>query len=151
MARLWHVLNPVGFVGSGRAILYDGRCANALEMDFIMTLVVVSNKLPFTVSFEDDVPQFNIPTQPSSTFDGLKPNTYSNALNGNPIFVSRPSTARPPANHPNVVPTPDPHEEFQFITVQLFGTATPAPGAVTDMSSFLLLAPDASGANAAQV
>ena len=66
--------------------------------------------------------------------------------------VIRPRPGRP-ANNPNVVPTPDPHEEFQFVTVQLFGTATPAPGAVADMSGFLLdySAPNAGGASAGQI
>ena len=51
------------------------------------------------------------------------------------------------------MPTPDPHEEFQYVTVQLFGTTTPAAGATADMSGFLLdySAPDAGGASAGQI
>jgi phospholipase C len=49
-------------------------------------------------------PKFNISAQPSPT---LKPNTYSNALNGNQFFASHPPTGWPPANNPNLVPTPD--------------------------------------------
>ena len=111
------------------------------------------NLLGWLYDNQSNPPKFNIPAQPSPTFEGLKPNTYSNVLNGNQVFASHPPTAWPPANNPNVVPTPDPHEEFQFVTVQLFGTATPAPGAVADMSGFLLdySAPDAGGANAGQI
>jgi len=98
-------------------------------------------------------PAFNIPAQASPTFEGLKPNTYFNELNGNRVYASRPPTAWPPANNPNVVPTPDPHEEFQYVTVQLFGTATPASSAIADMSGFLLdySAQNAGGVNAAQI
>ena len=96
---------------------------------------------------------FNFPDQSPTTFAGLKPDTYFNELNGNRVYASHPPTAWPPANNPNVVPTPDPHEEFQFVTLQLFGTLNPGPTAVADMSGFLqdYSAPDAGGANAAQI
>jgi phospholipase C len=98
-------------------------------------------------------PSFNLPTQPSPTFEGLRPNTFSNVLNGNRVYATHPPTAWPPANNPNAVPTPDPHEEFPFVNLQLFGTASPAAGVVADMSGFLLdySAPDAGGASAAQI
>jgi len=111
------------------------------------------NLLGWLYDNQTNPPKFNIPAQPSPTFEGLKPNTYSNVLNGNQVFASHPPTAWPPANNPNVVPTPDPHEEFQFVTAQLFGTTSPAPGSVADMSGFLLdySAPNAGGANAGQI
>jgi phospholipase C len=111
------------------------------------------NLLGWLYDNQANPPPFNIPAQPAPTFEGLKPNVYFNELNGNRVYASHPPTAWPPANNPNVVPTPDPHEEFQFVTVQLFGTANPAPGTQADMSGFLLdySAPDAGGANAAQI
>jgi phospholipase C len=111
------------------------------------------NLLGWLYDNESNPPALNIPPQPSPTFEGLKPNTYFNELNGSRVYVSRPPTAWPPANNPNVVPTPDPHEEFQYVTVQLFGKASPASGAMADMSGFLLdySAPNAGGANAAQI
>ena len=100
---------------------------------------------------ENNRPAFNIPDQQPPTFEGLKPNIYYNELNGKRIYASHPPTAWPPANNPNVVPTPDPHEEFQYATVQIFGTATPAPNAQADMSGFLsdYSAPDAGGPDGA--
>ncbi len=111
------------------------------------------NLLGWLYDNQTNPPQFNIPDQPAPTFEGLKPNSCYNELNGNRVYASHPPTAWPPANNPNVVPTPDPHEEFQYVTVQLFGAADPAPGAQADMSGFLLdySAPDAGGANAAQI
>jgi phospholipase C len=87
---------------------------------------------------ENSPPPFNIPDQQPTSFEGLKPSTYYNELNGNRIYASHPPTAWPPANNPNVVPTPDPHEEFQYVTVQIFGTDSPSPDAKADMSGFLL-------------
>lgn len=100
-----------------------------------------------------DPPRFNIPDQVSPTFDGLRAMTHSNQLNGATVFAGRPPTAWPPANNPSVVPSPDPHEGFPYVNAQLFGTTNPAPGAVADMSGFLLdySAPDAGGGNAAQI
>ena len=94
------------------------------------------NLLGWLYDNRTDPPPFNIPPQSPTTFDGLLANTYFNALNGQSIPASHPPTAWPPANNPNLVPTPDPQEEFDHITVQLFGTASPAPGAAPDMSGF---------------
>lgn len=111
------------------------------------------NLLGWLYDDQTDPPPFNLPDQQPATFAGLQPNTYYNELNGNRVYASHPPTAWPPANNPNVVPTPDPHEEFQFVTLQLFGTGSPVPNAPADMSGFLLdySAPDAGGANAAQI
>ncbi len=111
------------------------------------------NLLGWLYDDQTDPPPFNLPDQKPTTFAGLKPNTYFNELAGNRVYATHPPTAWPPANNPNVVPTPDPHEEFQFVTLQLFGTATPAPGATPTMSGFLLdySAPDAGGSAAGQI
>lgn len=86
---------------------------------------------------ETDPPQFNIPGQQPPTFDGLSVGKFSNALNGQAVYAAHPPTAWPPANNPAVVPTPDPQEVFDHVTAQLFGTSTPEPGAMPDMSGFL--------------
>jgi phospholipase C len=86
---------------------------------------------------ETDPPQFNIPDQILPTFDGLSAGKYSNTLNGQTVYATHPPTPWPPANNPSVVPTPDPQEIFVHVTAQLFGTSTPAPGTVPDMSGFL--------------
>jgi phospholipase C len=82
-------------------------------------------------------PKFNIPDQSPPTFDGLVKNTFSNKFGGKQVFASHPPTAWPPANNPQAVPTPDPHEEFEFVTQQLFGTKSPVAGTIPDMSGFL--------------
>ena len=111
------------------------------------------NLLGWLYDNQTNPPPFNLPPQPVPTYEGLKADTYYNELNGRRIPVSRPPTAWPPANNPNVVPTPDPHEEFAFVTEQLFGTANPPPGAKPDMSGFLAnYATTAAGeANAPQI
>src|SRR5690348_14103543 len=90
----------------------------------------------------DDIinpPAFNIPDQTPTTFDGLAADRYANSLTpgGSPVFASRPPTAWPPANNPTVVPTPDPHEEFDNITQQIYGKFPPVAGNEPDMSGFL--------------
>jgi phospholipase C len=82
-------------------------------------------------------PAVNIPPQTPPTFDGLAVEAHSNTFHGPPVFASRPPTAWPTAADPMVVPTPDPHEEFDHITAQIFGTSIPAPGKQPDMSGFL--------------
>lgn len=111
------------------------------------------NLLGWLYDSRTNPPAFNIPSQSPPVFEGLQANKYFNELNGNRVYASHPPTPWPPANNPDVVPTPDPHEEFQFVTVQLFGTANPAPGAQADMSGFLrdYSAPDAGGTSAGQI
>ena len=70
------------------------------------------NLLGWLYDNQSDPPRFNIPDQASPTFEGLRVNTYSNQLNGATVFANRPPTAWPPANNPNVVPSPDPQEDF---------------------------------------
>jgi phospholipase C len=84
-------------------------------------------------------PPHNIPPQSPTTFEGLAVDQYSNQLDaGSPrVFASRPPTAWPSTANPNLVPNPDPHEEFDHMTTQIFGTASPSPGSLADMSGFL--------------
>ncbi|HEY1787095.1 MAG TPA: alkaline phosphatase family protein [Verrucomicrobiae bacterium] len=102
---------------------------------------------------DTDPPPFNIPSQRPTTFDGLSAGKYSNVLNGQTLNAIHPPTGWPPSNNPALVPAPDPQEEFDHITRQLFGTATPVPGAVPDMSGFLAdyATTTAGSANAGQI
>jgi len=95
------------------------------------------NLLGWLYDNQTNPPAYNLPEQAVPTYEGLKADTYYNELNGRRVAVSRPPTPWPPANNPNVVPTPDPHEEFPFVNEQLFGRKDPAPDAVPDMSGFL--------------
>jgi phospholipase C len=82
-------------------------------------------------------PPHNVPDRTPPTFDGLLPNTFSNKLGERRVFAKHPPGAWPPKNNPSLVPDPDPHEEFDHITHQIFGTTAPAPGAKPDMGGFL--------------
>lgn len=96
-------------------------------------------------------PPHNIPPQSPTTFEGLTEKTYFNLNNNNtPIYANRPPKGWPSAS---TVPTPDPHEEFDHITTQIFGTASPAAGAKADMSGFLrdYASTDAGTASAEQI
>ena len=122
-----------------------------------MVVVMMENRsfdnlLGWLYDDQTDPPRFNIPDQAPPTFNGLRANTYFN-LNGAKVFAGRPPTAWPPANNPCVVPSPDPHEEFSYVNVQIFGTDSPPPDARADMSGFLkdYSAPDAGGNSAAQI
>jgi len=95
------------------------------------------NLLGWLYESQNNRPPINIPRLFPTTFAGLSRDTYSNKLNGLDVFATRPPSKWPPKNNPSVVPTPDPNEEFDHITSQVFGTATPTPGAQADMSGFL--------------
>jgi phospholipase C len=84
-----------------------------------------------------DPPKLNIPTQNPPTFDGLKANIYSNTLNGEQVFASHPPTKWPSCPNPNQTPTPDPQEVFDDVTFQIFGTQSPQPADMPNMSGFL--------------
>jgi phospholipase C len=118
--------------------------AKRMGMENIEHVVVVmmenrsfDNLLGWLYDDATDPAPFNIPSQTPTTFEGLAANTYFNTFGGNTIFASQPPTGWPPANDPNVVPTPDPEEAFNHIAVQLYGTASPVPGTEPDMSGFL--------------
>jgi phospholipase C len=102
---------------------------------------------------DTDPPQYNIPNQNPATFDGLSAGKYSNVLNGQVVDAAHPPNGWPPSNNPALVPDPDPQEVFDHVTEQLFGTATPAAGAVPDMSGFLqdYATTTAGAANAGQI
>jgi phospholipase C len=116
-----------------------------MGMENIEHLVVVmfenrsfDNLLGWLYDNETNPPKLNIPDQTPPTFDGLKPNTYSNSLaNGEKVFVSRPPTSWPSCPNANQVPTPDPQEKFDQVTFQIFGKSAPGPKDKPDMSGFL--------------
>src|SRR5262249_29527868 len=60
-----------------------------------------------------------------------------NATSTEKVFAARPASAWPSCPNANQVPTPDPHEEFEHVTYQIFGTSSPALGVKADMSGFL--------------
>jgi phospholipase C len=95
------------------------------------------NLLGWLYDNDKNRPKFNIPPQDPTYFEGLAPNKYSNLFGQQRVFTSRPTTGWPSCPNPNQVPTPDPHEEFEHVTEQLFGTKTPSAGQQADMSGFL--------------
>jgi phospholipase C len=89
----------------------------------------------------NNCPPYNIPppSEPGAknTYAGLSPNTWCNDYAGNRVCASHPPKPRRPKNNANLVPDPDPHEEFDHMTQQIFGTSAPGAGQVPDMSGFL--------------
>src|SRR5579871_2692695 len=79
-------------------------------------------------------PGSNIPANPngSPTFDGLVAGQWSNKYSPQPggapktVALTKGTQPWPPScPNSNQVPTPDPNEEFDFVTNQLFGTKNP--------------------------
>lgn len=98
------------------------------------------NLLGWLYDNETNPPKINIPAQEQPTFNGLNQNTFFNLIDATStekIFASRPPSSWASCPNCNQAPTPDPHEEFEYVTFQLFGTSTPAPDAKADMSGFL--------------
>lgn len=89
---------------------------------------------------DNNRPKFNIPPQTPPTFDGLAANAFFNVMEAGSqekVFVSRPPTSWPSCPNSNQVPTPDPHEKFGHVTVQLFGKSPISAADKADMSGFL--------------
>jgi len=118
-----------------------------MGMENIEHLVVVmfenrsfDNLLGWLYDNQTNPPKFNIPPQSPPTFDGLIANTYYNVIapsSPDKVFASRPGTPWPSCPNPNQIPTPDPNEEFDNVTFQIFGTSTPQPADAANMSGFL--------------
>jgi phospholipase C len=119
-----------------------------MGMDQIKHVVVVmmenrsfDNLLGWLYADTGNRPPANLPPQSPPTFAGLEPDKYSNRLDAPgspPVHATHPPRSWPPAcPHPTQVPTPDPHEEFEYVTQQLFGRSPPVPGVPPDMSGFL--------------
>jgi phospholipase C len=68
------------------------------------------------------------------TFDGLTGNESCPDTDGKPVTVHRITSATPNAY---LMPGADPGEGFAATNAQLFGTQTPAPGAVPGMAGFV--------------
>jgi phospholipase C len=118
-----------------------------MEMENIEHIVVVmfenrsfDNLLGWLYDDQTNPPPFNIPERNPPTFDGLKADTYFNVMSSGStqkIYASRPTSRWPSCENCNQVPTPDPHEEFEHVTFQIFGKSDPGPNDKADMSGFL--------------
>src|SRR6266446_4317112 len=86
-------------------------------------------------------PKFNIPSNGPPTFDGLIEDQFFNKLTTSgvdkTVYAVRGTTGWPSCPNANQVPTPDPHEEFEHVTEQIFGKRAPAPADQANMSGFL--------------
>ena len=74
----------------------------------------------------NDRPPSSIPEKAQPTFDGLLPHTFSNMHTGQQIFAKSSPTPWPPKYNANLVLDPDPDEEFDHITNQLFWNSVSA-------------------------
>lgn len=114
------------------------------------------NLLGWLYDNQTDPPKFNIPPQTPPTFDGLIAGKYFNQLtpaSPDKVFATRPPSAWPTCPNANQVPTPDPQEEFEHVTVQIFGKPFPLETDKADMSGFLknYSTTDAGSASANQI
>jgi phospholipase C len=70
-------------------------------------------------------------------FEGLKGDEFNNGTDGNPVQVFKIDTGDPTVPNPYWYPLVNPQEGFLATNEQLFGTETPAPGAIADCSGFI--------------
>ncbi len=87
------------------------------------------NLLGFLYADQGNQPARNIPPQDPPTYDGLAAGRFSNRLSSSspPVFASEGANTF-------VVPRPDPKEDFDDMTRQIFGSP---PAGSADMSGFL--------------
>ncbi|MCB9155891.1 MAG: phosphoesterase [Caldilineaceae bacterium] len=98
------------------------------------------NLLGWLYTDQNNQPAHNIPPQPTPVYEGLESGKYFNTRgdgSGARVEAARATTGWPPINNPFMVPTPEPGEQFENITRQIFGAAEPAPGQAANMSGFL--------------
>lgn len=101
----------------------------------------LDNLLGWLYSSKNNQPPLNLPPQSPTTYEGLVAGKYCNkgpAIHPGVVCAVEPTTRWPPYNNPMLVPDPDPGEEFEMMTRQIFGTSTPSPSAKANMSGFLL-------------
>jgi phospholipase C len=99
------------------------------------------NLLGWLYDNKTNPPKINIPAKIPPTYEGLTEDTFWNPLetpsSTDKVYVRKPTSSWPSCSNPNAVPTPDPHEEFEHVTHQIFGKVDPTPGDKADMSGFL--------------
>ncbi len=102
------------------------------------------NLLGWLYDNDQSRPKQNIPApapgeQP--TFEGLSKDNYFNKLvignEDRTVYAFQGTSTWPTCPNCNSVPTPDPHEEFEHVTEQIFGKRDPGPADQADMSGFL--------------
>jgi phospholipase C len=101
----------------------------------------LDNLLGWLYADQGNQPPRNIPPQTPPSYSGLVPGKFCNkgpALHPGVVCASEPTSRWSPYNNAMVVPDPDPGELFDQMTRQIFGTATPPPSALANMSGFLL-------------
>lgn len=100
----------------------------------------LDNLLGWLYEKEGNVPPHNLPPKNPPTYEGLIPGRYFNRLDPTspPVYATHPPTPCRTCPKPLQAPTPDPHEEFEFVTKQLYGqSALPSPGMPAPMDGFL--------------
>ena len=76
-------------------------------------------------------PRHNIPFADPPTYDGLTKGKYWNAYKGEKYYTTESAETF-------TVPTPDPKEQFRYMSQQIFGTMTPKEGQEATMEGFVL-------------
>src|ERR1041385_5159242 len=121
-----------------------------MGMELIEHVVVVmfenrsfDNLLGWLYDNDQNRPKFNIPTPAGgmTTFEGLSKDEFFNKLivPGQETlgYAVQGTSACRSCPNPNQVPTPDPHEEFEHVTEQIFGKRDPGPEDTANMGGFL--------------
>lgn len=100
----------------------------------------LDNLLGWLYEKEGNVPPHNLPPKVPPTYEGLVKGRDFNQRDPHspPVYATHPPKPCPACPKPLQAPTPDPHEEFEYVTEQLYGTrTTPASGTPAPMSGFL--------------
>src|ERR1700694_4516762 len=118
---------------------------SALQKIKHIVLVMMENRsfdnlLGWLYADLNNCPPYNIPKpkEGPNTYACLVPQTYFNDYAESRVFASHPPKRWPPKEgNPNLVPHPDPHEEFDHMTQQIFGMTAPGVERIPNMSGFL--------------
>jgi phospholipase C len=102
------------------------------------------NLLGWLYDNDQNRPKLNIPTPAPGelpTFEGLSKDNFFNTLvvpqGEEKVYAVKGTSSWPSCGDKNQVPTPDPHEEFEYVTQQIFGRIDPGQNDKANMSGFL--------------
>ncbi len=102
------------------------------------------NLLGWLYADKGNRPPRNIPSQAPPTFDGLERERYWNPIDA--ADIRKPDDQVPEKRRAYVtqqarsasVPDPDPHEQFRYMSYQLFGTQKPGKNQTANMKGFVV-------------
>ncbi|WP_291994938.1 alkaline phosphatase family protein [Candidatus Accumulibacter sp. ACC003] len=139
----WQVDERWPFAWPRAPLLPLGKAQIAHVVVVMMENRSFDNLLGWLYADQGNQAPHNIPAQQPATFDGLEARRYWNPIDAADI-------GKPPEQVPEdrrayatqrarsmIVPDPDPHEQFRYMSRQLFGTQQPTTGKLADMQGFV--------------